>query len=596
MDTVEINDAFWNARIQATREGTLPAIHNQLKETGRWDAFKLTWKPGEPNQPHYFWDSDVAKFVEGLCYAMGHMDPSSTLYTTYTRWTEEAIEMIGKAQADDGYINIYFTVVEPGKRWTNVMQKHEMYCAGHLLEAAIAHYSLTEKTTFLDIMCRYMDHIDSVFGPEEGKKHGYPGHEELELSLLKLYAVRPDKKYVKLAQYFIEQRGHNNAEFYQKETRDRGEDPDKQHKNEGVTAWPDTSSYWYMQAEDHVRDLQKIRGHSVRAMYYLTAVQHLANISNDKTLDLAVQRLWRNMVDTKFYIHGGIGAIDEWEGFGEDYELPLKCYSETCASVGILFLGRRMLQRKLEGEVARVMERALYNNVLGGMSLDGRSFFYDQPLEASGIKRSEWFSVSCCPPNVSRILNELEDYLFTTTDSMVTVNFFIGAQYNRSGVRLQLTTEYPWKGKLSVSLYSDHPVAFAVRRPASKLDSSLEYTEKDGYLIYKARKWNDILQLAWNTAPKIVLPNPKVDAIKGLLAIQRGPFVYAVEQMDSNVPIDTISISRGASFEEKMTTINGVEVCALHTLVDGHDIQFLPYFCWGNRHPGEKMQVYVKQK
>jgi len=216
------------------------------------------------------------------------------------------------------------------------------------------------------------------------------------------------------------------------------------------------------------------------------------------------------------------------------------------------------------------MERALYNNVLGGMSLDGRSFFYDQPLEASGIKRSEWFSVSCCPPNVSRILNELEDYLFTTTDSMV--------------------------AELSVSLYSDHPVAFAVRRPASKLDSSLEYTEKDGYLIYKARKWNDILQLAWNTAPKIVLPNPKVDAIKGLLAIQRGPFVYAVEQMDSNVPIDTISISRGASFEEKMTTINGVEVCALHTLVDGHDIQFLPYFCWGNRHPGEKMQVYVKQK
>ena len=563
----KIDDTFWNKRIEVTRTSTLPSMLDQLKITGRWDCLKLKWNHGDPNTPHIFWDSDIAKFVEGLCYGLQYMDKKDSQYAQFVvEWIDEAVDMIQAAQGPDGYINTYFTVVEPENRWKNICHQHELYCAGHLLESAIGHYESTGSERFLDVMCRYIDYICQVFGPKPGQKHGYPGHPEIELALVRLYAVRPEKRYYDLLNYFVEQRGYNNAEFYDQEARERGDDPLTYiHR----AKWPTPRSYWYCQSEDLTRNLTEIKGHSVRAMYYLAGVQGLANINGDKTLDDAVQRLWRNMIDTKLYIHGGIGAIKQWEGFGDEYELPLTCYAETCASIGILFLGKQMLERKLEREVAQVMERALYNDVLGGISIDGRSFYYDQPLVGMGMKRQDWFKVSCCPPNVSRLFNSLDKYVFTVKRDFVAVNLWIGSVYCTDDVNIKITTSYPHQGFIQVDISTQKPLGFAIRAPEQcQLSTELPYQETNGYLCFDSRIWDDKIVIEFELPTKIIHPNPKVESTKGKLAIERGPFVYALEQSGYSGPLSTVSISDETQFEKEETSTDGAHYVALNAVLD----------------------------
>ncbi|KAK4948187.1 hypothetical protein LTR10_013242 [Elasticomyces elasticus] len=595
-----IDDAFWNPRIKTNQQVTIPIMYKQLRESPRWDSLKHTWKHGDPEvlRPHMDYDSDMAKFVEAVCYALKWILETDSQHATFLSWVDEAIDMIEAGQGPDGYFNTYYTVVAPEARWTNVAHNIELYDAGHLLEAAITHYQVTKSTRFLDIMTRYIDYICTIFGPEPGKIHGYPGHQEIELALFRLYDVRPEQRYFDLADYFIEQRGYGGGEFFDTEARARGDDPETwiPPPPPGVTIpyFTGPRAYWYMQADEQIRETRKVRGHSVRVTYYLSAVQDLATLNGDKSLDAAVDRLFDNIVDCHMYIHGGIGAIHHWEGFGENYELPLDGYAETCASIGILFLGKRMLQRRLSRKIALAMERALYNDVLGGVSLDGTSFFYDQPLSTNCSKRHTWFEVCCCPPNLSRFLNSLEDYVFTVSDRTIALNLYIGAEYASSDgdLRLKVVTKYPWEGYAEVSIQSEHrEVGFAIREPEHpyKLAASVEGSVTDGYIHFAARRWNETITLSFDLVPKLVRSHPLVKSTQGLVAVERGPLVYCLESMDTAQSLDAVVMDPRAAFKEEKMQIADVEVVGLQA----RDFRLVPYFACSNRRPGEGLRVWM---
>jgi DUF1680 family protein len=596
-----IDSSFWNERIAVTRTATLPAVYGHLKKTGQWDALRLQWKKGDPNQPHIFWDSDTAKAVESLCYALSHMQKDDAHYADFRSWLEDAVDMISKAQQSDGYINSYFTVVKPESRWKDICHKHELYCAGHLLEAAVAHYETTGRSTLLDVLCKYVDYICEVFGPRSEQLHGYPGHQEIELALVKLYKVRPYERYLNLLKYFIEERGQNDGDFYAEEAKRAGVDPMKWYPGEdSKVPFPDPPCFWYMQADKPIRELDEINGHSVRAMYYLCGAQGLANLTGDSTLTAAVSKLFADMVDSKFYIHGGIGAIHLWEGFSGKYELPLDCYAETCASIGILFVGQQMLQNKLDSSVSRVMERALYNDVIGGVSLDGKSFFYNQPLIGCGLKRSDWFSTSCCPPNVSRLLNSLENYVFTESDDglSVSTNFWIGSVFEGKELNVSIDTEYPFVGRIAVELTSTRSVEYAIIAPENV---SIKYGNggvllEDGYIHFGPKRWNkETILIEYDIRPKIIKPDFNIKSVRGMLAIERGPFVYGIEQSMSPIPLSEITLSQHSSFKEQTVEIKGTKVPALDLEVDnGKVARFIPYFSLGNNSPGEDFRVYIR--
>ncbi|KAK5452450.1 hypothetical protein LTS15_007516 [Exophiala xenobiotica] len=598
-----IDDAFWNPRIKANQEVTIPTMYKQLRESPRWDSLKHTWKHGDAEdlRPHMDWDSDVAKFVEAVCCALKWIPVKDPQHATFLSWVDDAIGMIEAGQGPDGYFNTYHTVVAPQARWNNVAHNIELYDAGHLLEAAITHYQVTKSTRFLDIMTRYVDYICTIFGPGPGKIHGYPGHQEIELALLRLYHVRPEQRYLDLADYFIEQRGYRQGEFFDDEARARGDDPETwiPPPPPGVTTpyFTGPRAYWYMQADEQIRETRKVRGHSVRVTYYLSAVQDLASLKGDKSLDAAVDRLFDNMVDCHLYVHGGIGAIHQWEGFGENYELPLDGYAETCASIGILFLGKRMLQRRLSRKVALTMERALYNDVLAGVSLDGTSFFYDQPLATDCSVRHSWFEVCCCPPNLSRFLNSLEEYVFTVGngDRNIALNLYIGSEYKTEDGELQVkvVTKYPWEGYVEVSIQSgQRDVGFAVREPeqAYTLSASVEGLVKDGYIHFGPKQWNETITLSFNVVPKLVKSHPLVQGTQGMVAVERGPLLYCLESMDTVQPLDSVTIDPRSEFQEVKMQIADVEVVGLQA----EDFRMVPYFACSNRRAGEGLRVWLK--
>lgn len=592
-----IDNEFWNRRIEVTRMATLPAMYAQMKQTGRWDAMRLNWKEGDKVKPHIFWDSDIAKMIESICFALrGTLD--SDLEQNFKSWLNDAIDMIRKAQKPEGYINIYYSVVEPDKRWTDLAHGHELYCAGHLLEAAIAHNQVTGSNELLDIICRYIDYICAVFGPNEGQLHGYPGHPEIELALVKLISIRNEAKYLNLLEFFINERGKNGGEYYNLEAIKLGIDPMKFIPgifNNGKP-YPDPPCHWSMQAEAPIRELVEIKGHSVRAMYLLAGAQGLANIKNDDVLNNSVKRLWNNMMDAKLYIHGGIGSQREWEGFGPNYDLPLDCYAETCASLGILFLGKQMLEHNLDGKISSVMQRALYNDCIGGVSLDGKSFYYDQPLVGRGMKRSTWFSCSCCPPNLARVLNDLDSYVFTEKPGMFAVNMWMGGSYNSPNVSASLKSEYPFKGEISIDLVTAEESEIALYIPDEDYTCNIEGELIDGYLKFSSRKWNHKLVVSYPLKPQLVHPSPKVEATKGMVAVERGPFVYGVEQMDSSIPLNNITFNDRTEFIEEEMEIEKTKFISLKPRLGiGIDVRLVPYFVLGNRKPGDDFKVYFKE-
>ena len=610
---VTIADAFWQPRIEVNRRSSIPHIYRMCKETGRIDALRLQWKPGDPNPPHVFWDSDVAKWIEAASYSLA-THPDADL----DRQVDETIALAASAQQSDGYLNTHFTVVEPEKRFTNLRDWHELYCAGHLIEAAVAHFHATGKRTFLDVVCRYADYIDSVFGP--GKRTGYPGHEEIELALVKLHHATGRERYLRLARYFIDERGRKPY-LYDAEALARDDTK------------PDWANHEYRQSHLPVREQKEAVGHAVRAMYLYSGMADVAAETGDASLLAACRRLWESVVQRKLYVTGSIGARHHGEAFGDNYELPNEsAYAETCAAIGLVLFAHRMLQMEADGRYADVLEQALYNGVLAGMSLDGAKYFYVNPLaSAGGHHRQEFFGCACCPPNIARLLASLGTYAYSASDDALYVHLYAAGQAKASvagqPVTLTIETAYPWDGRVAATLAVGKPARFDLclrvpgwcgRFKVRVNGKPAAARVKKGYATIR-RRWadGDRVTLDLEMPVRQVVAHPAVADDAGRVAIARGPLVYCLEQCDHRAPVRSILLPAAARLKARFDprTLGGcvvIEGPALAPTPAGWKgrlyrnaadagapkptrIRAVPYFLWDNRKPGE-MTVWVARK
>jgi uncharacterized protein len=620
-------DAFWSHRIQVNRESTLPTIYKQLQQTGRLQAWYGAWKKGDPRQPHVFWDSDTAKWMEGAAYSLA-LHPDKKLERTVDRM----IDQLGRLQRRDGYLNSHYVQVEMHNRWTNLRDKHELYCAGHLIEAAVAYFEVTGKRRFLDIMCRYADHIDATFGPEPGKQRGYCGHQEIELALVRLYQITSEARYLKLAQYFIEERGRGKAawdakvagrgryaHYYDLEARERGEDPSK--------FWAKT--YEYLQAHAPVREQAEVVGHAVRAVYMYSGMADLDRLgaNSGEPFLPTLERLWTHVTSKRMYVTGGIGPSASNEGFTSDYDLPDEtAYAETCAGIGLVFWAHRMLQLTGDAKYTDVLERALYNNVLAGVAADGTLFNYVNPLASRGAHhRKTFFDCACCPPNVVRLVASVGNYFYSTSDDGVWAHLYAQSDVSIEafGLTIEQRTGYPWDGEIAMKLRLRAPVAFTLRlRIPEWCENSFvringgavaadEATFEKGY-VHIRREWRngDMVMLNLDMPAQLVSANPAVPQALGRAALQRGPLIYCLEQADNGDQLDQVLITRDAEWRTGKLPTGGVSLrtTALRASGAGWDEQLyrsaqpeykkavitaVPYCDWDNRGQGE-MRVWLR--
>ncbi|NLN41273.1 MAG: glycoside hydrolase family 127 protein, partial [Clostridiales bacterium] len=583
-----------------------------------------------------FQDSDVAKWLEAVAYSLeNHPDPE------LEKEADEVIDLIGRAQQPDGYLNTFYIINGLENRWTNLHECHELYCAGHMIEAAVAYYEATGKRKFLDIVCKFADHIDTVFGPEEGKLKGYPGHQEIELALVKLFRVTKNKKYLELAKFFLDERG-NDPYYFDIEWEKRGK---TSHWTGGKGAAPSKSKE-YNQAHLPVREQTEAVGHAVRAVYMYTAMADVAMETGDEELLEACRRLWNNIVYKRMYITGAIGSQVHGEAFSFDYDLPNDTvYAETCAAIGLVFFTSRMLEAEPKGQYADVMERALYNGVISGMSLDGKSFFYVNPLEVNPeacekngnfrhVKpvRQKWFGCACCPPNVARLLASLGHYIYGIKDNIIYTHLYIGSntEVDIDGTKVSIgqETNYPWDGKVSITIKLDGAKEFGLglRIPGWCNEAKLSVNDQeldlasaavDGYAIIK-RKWQDgdRIELDLPMEPVRVRSNPLVRANIGKVAIQNGPIVYCLEEVDNGPNLHTVVLPKDSELEvsfreDLLGGVNvitaqgekakveawGLELYKANACIEYVPVKlnFVPYYAWINRQPGE-MTVWIRER
>lgn len=581
-----------------------------------------------------FQDSDVAKWLE----AVGHSlmtNPDPELEKT----ADELIDLIEKAQCADGYLDTYYIINRDEKRWSNLCECHELYCAGHLIEAAVAYYQATGKDKILKIACRLADLIDSVFGPEEGKIKGYPGHQEIELALVKLYKVTGNPKYLKLGTFFINERGKEPNYFtYEWE-----------HIRKKVSFWTKKEgpapNLEYNQAHKPVRIQDKAVGHAVRAVYMYSAMADIAEETGDKELFDACRKLWSNIVQCQMYITGGIGSTRHGEAFTFDYDLPNDtAYAETCASIGLVLFAHRMLKMDLSSEYGDIMEKVLYNLLPGSISRNGKEFFYVNPLEVWPLaccrdpgkqhvkpKRQKWFSCACCPPNIARILTSLGDYIYSVNSNTLFTHLYIGgtaeAVIGGRKVSIRQNSEYPYQGNIKLTVSVNEPLNFdlALRIPSwcrsyeiYTCGRKAEYNIKNGYAFIN-RTWNDgdSVSVVMDMPVEIIASNPKVRENAGKVCIMRGPLVYCIEEADNGPNLSAVSLctNRELKTEEGCRDLpEGTVIITcegIRTVEDEWNgalyrpyrnlktkpvkIKAIPYYLWGNRGEGE-MQVWIRAR
>jgi DUF1680 family protein len=607
-NATHFEDAFWSPRLQVLRGQTLPAIYQQMHLDGHFTAFRESWYAGMSPIPYVFWESDISKWIEAASYSLG-TKPDTELEAL----VNEAIAFLVSLQQPDGYLNLWFTQVEPEKRWTNLRDYHELYCAGHLIEAAVAHFQATGKRSLLDPVCRYADYIDATFGTDEGKKRGYCGHEEIELALIRLYRATDEQRYLRLSQYFIEERGRRPY-YFDQEAEARGESPQD--------FWAKT--YEYNQSQIPVREQHEIVGHAVRAMYLFSAVADLANELHDDSLYETCQRVWNHLCAKRLYLTGGLGSSEGNEGFTADYDLPNSAaYAETCAAIGLVMWSQRMLQLDVDHRYTDIMERALYNGVLSGLAFDGTAFFYVNPLESDGThNRQHWFKCACCPPNIARLLLSLGNYVYSTTDTDLFVHLYAQSTstltIGENTVTVHQRTNYPWDGTIQLEIVSDKPIELGVylRIPGWCQSARLTQSGRDipfemhkGYARIK-RMWqqDEKLELHLAMPAERVYPHPTIREDVGKVALRRGPLVYCLENADNSVPLHQISVPMSAAFKEHASDIlNGIttlsaDVLALVTDDWGetlyrstppvsrhYTLTAVPYYAWGQREAGEML-------
>lgn len=621
---VHFQDAFWAPRMEVNRTVTLQHIYKMLEETGRISAFDLNFDREVPSPiVLIFGDSDPAKWIEATSYSLAtHPDPDLEAKLDYV-----ADKVIG-AQQPDGYLNTHFIHIQPEMRWKNLRDWHEMYCAGHLIEGAVAHFEATGQRKLLDALCRYADHIDATFGDEPGKKRGYPGHPELELALVRLYHATGNERYLKLSKFFIDERGQHSdtmPHYYDVEAIARGDDPKK--------FWAKT--FEYCQAQEPIREQQKVVGHAVRAMYLYSAVADLADETDDATLLETCDRLWDNLINRRMYITGGIGPSKFNEGFTTDYDLPDEtAYAETCATIGLVNWNERLLQFEGDRRFADVMERGLYNGFLSGVSLAGNTFYYENPLSSAGNHHhAPWFLCPCCPPNVARVLASLGKYFYSTGKNDLWVHLFAGntaqVEIGGSPVSIRQETRYPWDGNVKLTLSPAKPLTFTLhmRVPAwcenykvsiNGVEQQIK-PESNGYLAI-TREWKngDSVSYTMEMPIRPVFANPAVRQLEGRVAIQRGPIVYCLEGVDHHqmildqITVDPASI-KDFTVEYLPDLLGGVAVIrGQGRAIDAGSwgeglygstqpaekpvaITAIPYCVWDNREPGE-MRVWLRTK
>ncbi len=616
---VRFQDNFWAPRLEVNRKATIPHIYQKLDETGRISAFDLQFTRPVPSPiVEIFGDSDLAKWIEAASYVLMN-DPDPQLEAQLN----QAAEKVAKAQQPDGYLNTHFIVAQPEMRWKNLRDWHEMYCAGHLIEGAVAHHQATGQNTLLDALARYADHIAATFGREPGQKRGYGGHPEIELALVRLYHETNNPRYLELANYLIDERGAQ-PHYYDAEARARGDAPERY--------WAKT--YEYCQAHVPIREQEKVVGHAVRAMYLYSAVADLAHEKNDQTLLDTCYRLWDNLINKRIYLTGGIGPSGHNEGFTEDYDLPDEtAYAETCATIGLVMWNHRLLQFAGDRRFADVMERGLYNGFLSGVSLEGTHFLYENPLSSAGSRhREEWFYCPCCPPNVSRTLASVGKYVYSTGDEDVWVHLFAGStadlEVGGKAVRIQQTTHYPWEGTVAFDLKLEEAQEFSLRLRLPgwcqayhlSLNGEEQAVQPDssGYLVLR-RQWQngDRLVYEMEMPVRLVWANPAVRQLQGRVAIERGPLVYCLEGVDhGDAALDRIALDAQAfgaackaeyqpGFLGGVTVIHGPGVMIDDADWDGSlysttkpqqktvEVLAVPYCVWDNRAPGE-MRVWLR--
>lgn len=575
---VKINDNFWSPRLSKHVSATLPVCIDQIEnQTGRIRNFENAAKGEGEHSGIFFDDSDVYKALEGMAYSLIN-NPDPELEKKADEW----IDKFAAAQQPDGYINTFYTLTGLDKRWTN-MDKHEMYCAGHMIEAGVAYYQATGKRKLLDVCIRMTDHMMSQFGP--GKRHWVPGHEEIELALVKLYQTTQEQKYLDFAYWLLEERGHGHGTM----------------GDEGK--WDPV----YYQDIVPVRRLTDISGHAVRCMYLYCGMADVAALKNDTGYIAAIDRLWDDVVHRNMYITGGIGSSRDNEGFTEDYDLPnLDAYCETCASVGMELWNQRMNQLTGDSKYIDVLERSLYNGALAGISLGGDRFFYVNPLESKGDHhRQEWYGCACCPSQLSRFLPSIGNYIYASSDDALWVNLYIGntgqIRIGETDILLTQETDYPWDGSVKLTISTSQPLEKEIRLripnwcktyDLSINGKRINVSEEKGYAVIKDWKSQDVIALDMDMPVEIVAADPHVKENFGKRVIQRGPLVYCMEEIDNPEYFDQIQLSPSTTFQTAFASdiLNGIKT--IKTNGRAQSATFIPYYAWDNRKAG-KMRVWI---
>lgn len=636
LKNVKINDPFWNHYMDLVLNQSIPyqweVLNDRVEDiepSHCLQNFKIAAGMQEGKfEGMVFQDSDIYKWIEAAAYTL-EWHPDKEL----ERKVDEAVDIISAAQQPDGYLDTYYIINGLDKRFTCLMDNHELYCLGHMIEGAVAYYNATGKSKFLDTAIRCVNCVSENIGPEEGKKHGYPGHEIIEMALIRLYKITGDKKHLALAKYFIDQRGQEPLYFLQ------------EMKSNGNSFYWKKSNFqlMYYQAGMPVREQKDAVGHAVRAVYLYSGMADVASETEDKELFDACERLWESIVYRNLYITGGIGSSEYGEAFTFDYDLPNDTvYAETCASIGLIFFCRRMFEITKESRYIDICEQAFYNGTISGVSLDGKRFFYVNPLEVDPeacekdyhkreVKptRQKWFACACCPPNLARLLASIGGYAYEENESELYINLYISGDVNTSlggtDETFHVETRYPWNGDVRIRIKQPQKAAYsiALRIPnwceSYSIRINGEITDCDpekGYLMLTREfEDGDTIELSMDMPIRLVNANPFVREDVGKVAITKGPVVYCLEQEDNGAQLQELLIDPDSKFVEAFEPdlLDGVMTVS----ADGYRIaekewkksdlyksyqkpalipqklKFIPYYAWANRSIGE-MSVWVR--